>query len=133
MKFQNQFPVSLYPMLATVTTIVTAFSFIYYGTMCLFSKWMVLEFQRYRLSEFQRKITGLLQLAGSIGLLTGLKLPLVGLLAASGLSVLMLLGFLTRLKIRDTLIQSLPSFIFMLINGYLAYAFSQQWTNGISS
>jgi uncharacterized membrane protein len=84
---------------------------------------MISEFKRFSLSKTQRQITGILQIIGAIGLLSGLFLPIIGLLAALGLSLLMILGFIVRLKIKDSFLQSLPSFVFACINSYLFYAF----------
>jgi hypothetical protein len=120
-------------MFVIVFTLISALSFLYYGAICLTAPWMVLEFKRYGLSEGLRKLTGVLQLLGSLGLLIGLKSPLLGFIAAAGLSLLMLLGFLTRLKIRDTFLQSLPSFIFMLLNAYLAFVYAGYWLHGAPS
>jgi len=80
---------------------------------------MKLEFNRFRLSNVQRKITGLLQILGGIFLLLGFINPLIGLVAAGGLTVQMLLGFIVRLRIKDSFILASPSFIFMILNGYL--------------
>lgn len=44
---------------------------------------------------------GLLEAAGAIGLLVGLKVGLIGLLAAIGLALLMLGATATRVKVRD--------------------------------
>jgi len=85
---------------------------------------MIAEFKRYGLSNFQRKLTGYFQILGAIGLLLSFISLLLGLIAAIGLSVLMLFGFLVRLKIKDSFLQSAPSFVFMLLNGYLALRFS---------
>jgi len=95
-----------------------------YGFSCVFSTHMVAEFQRYRLEGF-RVLTGLLQILGATGLLVGLSSPFIGMIASGGLAVQMLLGFCVRVKIRDSLLQASPSFIFMLINAYLCYAFIQ--------
>lgn len=95
-----------------------------YGMGCVFSARMVAEFQRYKLEKF-RVLTGLLQILGATGLLVGLASPLIGMVASAGLAVQMLLGFCVRLKIRDSLLQAIPSFIFMWINAYLCYAFVQ--------
>ncbi|MEM9338203.1 MAG: DoxX family protein [Bacteroidota bacterium] len=111
-------------MLIQSITLLSSISFIYYGIMCLFSKKMILEFERFGLTNSQRLLTGALQLLGSVGLLIGLGNALVGLIAAIGLTLLMLLGFFTRLKIRDSLGQSLPSFVFMLLNAYLALSYA---------
>ncbi len=106
-------------MLSEILTLFSAVSFIYYGTICLVSKKMAKEFERFRLSGTQRIITGVFQLLGSIGLLIGLQLPLFGLIASGGLALLMLLGFLTRIKIQDSLVQSLPALLYLFLNAYL--------------
>lgn len=111
-------------MLTNIITIFSALSFTYYGITCLFSKKMVLEFERFGLTPVQRILTGALQLLGSMGLLIGLVQPLIGLIASSGLAVLMFLGFLVRLKIRDGLVLSLPALLYMILNIYLALGFS---------
>lgn len=80
---------------------------------------MKLEFQRFQLSEVKRKITGVLQILGGIFLLLGFISPLAGLIAAGGLTIQMLLGFMVRLKIKDSIILSFPSFVFMILNAYI--------------
>ena len=40
--------------------------------------------------------------------------------AALGLSLLMLAGFVTRLRIRDSALQCLPSFAYMLLCAWLS-------------
>lgn len=84
---------------------------------------MIGEFKRFGLSDSQRKLTGGLQLLGSAGLLAGLIYPTIGLLAASGFTVMMFVAFIVRIKIKDSVAQALPSIIFMLINGWLAFVF----------
>jgi hypothetical protein len=102
---------------------LTIIAFLGYGLCCVFSTHMVVEFERYRLARF-RLITGYLQILGACGLLVGfLLIPAVGLLAALGLSVQMLLGFGVRLRLRDSFLQCLPSFGFMLINTGLVLGF----------
>ncbi len=81
------------------------------------------EFERFGLDS-QRKLTGVLQLLGATGLIVGVWIsPFIGLMAAAGLSLLMLFGFGVRLKLRDGLKASIPSFFFMLVNAYLSYQF----------
>ncbi|MEP2772061.1 MAG: DoxX family protein [Fulvivirga sp.] len=103
--------------------ILTAVAFMYYGLTCLFSSHLKLEFQRFGMPK-QRIITGVLQLLGACGLVVGLWSPVVGAMASSGLALLMLAGFIVRIKIRDSIVQTLPSFFFMALNAYLAFAFS---------
>jgi hypothetical protein len=100
----------------------TAFSFLYYGLACLISPRLRIEFERFGLPEY-RMLTGFLQLLGSLGIILGLIFPLLGTLASAGLTLLMVAGFITRIKIKDTFIETLPSFFFMLINGYITFSY----------
>ncbi|WGK64511.1 DoxX family protein [Croceiramulus getboli] len=110
-------------ILITVLTVLTGLAFFIYGISCLFSPHMKAEFERFGLPGY-RRLTGMLQLMGASGLLAGLYHAPIAFYASSGLGILMLLGFITRLKIRDGMIASSPAFIFMLINFFLAYAYS---------
>ncbi len=89
----------------------------------MYSDKMKVEFNRFGLNELQRKITGVLQILGGVLLFLGYVSPLIGLMAAGGLTIQMLLGFMVRLKIKDSIILSLPSFVFMILNGYLFVCF----------
>lgn len=85
---------------------------------------MVEEFKRFGLTEAQRKLTGVLQILGGLGLVVGFFVhPFIALISAAGLSALMLLGFITRIKIKDSFYESSPSFVFMVLNGYMAYGY----------
>ena len=79
------------------------------------------EFERYDFAKF-RSLIGVLQLLGGIGLLIGMIWNPILIVSAAGLSLLMLIGFGVRIKMKDGLLESLPSFIFMLINGYIFFA-----------
>jgi hypothetical protein len=39
--------------------------------------------------------------------------------SAAGLTLLMLLGIATRIRIGDTLIQTLPAMVFFVVNGFI--------------
>ena len=106
--------------LLTVITWFSSLAFIYFGMNCFYSEFIIAEFIRYDLPSY-RKLTGILQLLGSIGLLIGLYFsPILLLLASIGLCLLMLAGFIVRLKINDNFIQSSPSFIFAALNLFIA-------------
>lgn len=65
----------------------SSLAFIYFGAQCFYSKFIFDEFKRYQLPKF-RKLTGYLQLSGSVGLLVGLYYnPLLLLLASTGLCI----------------------------------------------
>ena len=94
-------------------------SFLFYGYGCFFSNKMKQEFLRFKLSETQRKITGVLQIVAGIALFISFISPITGIIATAGLTIQMILGFMVRLKIKDSIMLSLPAFIFIIINGYL--------------
>jgi len=99
-------------------------SFLVFGSACLCSKRMRTEFARYGIPHY-RKITGLLQLLGALGLMVGVFLPVAGLLAAAGLASLMFLGTVLRIRIQDTFIQTLPAIIYMLLSSWLVVHYAR--------
>ena len=95
-------------------------AFVYFGLNCFYYEFIKTEFDRYNLPGF-RKLTGFLQLCGAFGLLLGLYYNTIILFLASiGLFLLMLGGFIVRLKIKDSFIQSFPSFGFAVLNLFIA-------------
>ena len=105
--------------LITFLTFFSGFSFLFFGTASLFTSQMKSEFMRYGLENF-RALIGVLQLLGALGLLLGyFYSPLLQTLAASGLSILMILGFFVRMRIRDSFIKSAPSLIYAVLNATL--------------
>lgn len=80
------------------------------------------EFDRYGLARF-RSLTGVLEILGAVGVLIGLTVPTIGFLAAAGLSLLMLGGFAVRLRIKDSFLQTLPSFLYLILTLYLCFLF----------
>ncbi|GMN10196.1 hypothetical protein MTsPCn9_13890 [Croceitalea sp. MTPC9] len=93
----------------------SAISFIIFGLSCLYSSFMVSEFERYGLKNF-RKLNAYLQLVGGVGLVFGFYWKIFGILASAGLAILMILGFMVRLKIRDSFIKSFPAFFYIVVN-----------------
>ena len=104
------------------TLLFCVVSFLGYGLSCLLTARMSREFERYGLVRF-RILTGLLQVAGALGLLGGLRFPLIGAAAAGGLALLMLLGFGVRLKIRDGIVRSLPALLYLALSAWLCTQF----------
>ncbi len=96
--------------------------FLYYGLSVLVSNAMVAEFERFGLSRF-RRLTGSLEVLGAIGLMLGYFAPILVIAASGGLTVLMLLGLVTRYRARDPLVEALPALVLTLMNLYIfAYA-----------
>jgi hypothetical protein len=89
-----------------------------YGLSYFFSKKMIAEFDRYRLPG-QRVLTGLLQIAGAIGLVAGHFNRPILLLSSGGLALMMFLAVVTRFRIRDPLYAAIPAFSLFLLNAYI--------------
>ena len=81
---------------------------------------MKMEFKRFGLEKVGA-LTAVLELLGAIGLLIGFKFQIILLISAGGLALLMFLGVITRIKVKDSLWISLPAFLFMLLNAFIFY------------
>ncbi len=103
----------------SIAMVFCAISFYLYGWSCLKTEYMVAEFKRYRLSGF-RRLTGKLQLLGATGLFVGLFVPMIGGLAAAGLSLQMACGLGVRIRIGDEWFRCLPAIIYMLVCGWIS-------------
>lgn len=79
------------------------------------------EFKRFGL-EKAGSLTAVLELLGGVGLLVGLKFHLFLLISAGGLALLMFLGVIIRIKVKDSLSITLPALFFMILNCYIFYA-----------
>ncbi len=104
--------------LLNFVTLSTSFAFLAYGLHCLFSASMKLEFKRYGLEKI-RVLTGLLEIAGGLGLLVGLKFQIILALAALGLAFMMFVAILVRVRIKDRLMQLLPALFLLFVNLYI--------------
>ncbi len=103
-----------------ISTILSVVLFLYYGTACLFADAMKADFERFGLSRL-RLLTGALEVLGAIGLLVGHFAPVLAVASAAGLAVLMALGVMTRVRVRDPWWEALPAAILMLVNGFIAW------------
>lgn len=101
--------------------LVSALSFLVYGSACFLSANLRREFDRYRLGSL-RRLVGALQVAAAIGLVAGLSQPWLGRAAAAGLTMMMLVAVGVRFKIKDTLLQTTPALFYLALNAYLGLA-----------
>lgn len=99
----------------------SAVSFLGFGTACFFWQPMKREYVRYGVPRF-RSLIGGLQVAGGLGLFAGFAVPLFGQAAAAGLAILMLAGVGLRIRIKDSLMQTVPAAFYLVLNSYLAAA-----------
>ena len=81
---------------------------------------MMMEFDRYGIPQY-RKLTGVLQLLGALGIIIGVWIDFLQILSTLGLFLLMLFGVITRIMIKDGLIKTMPAIFYCLLNGYLCY------------
>jgi hypothetical protein len=103
--------------------VLSIVAFLGYGSLCVAGRSMVSEFERFGLARF-RVLTGVLEVLGALGLLGSYLIPTLIPVAAGGLSLLMFLGVLTRLRLRDTFLQILPALALMATNAYLVIAWA---------
>ena len=103
-----------------ILTLISSVSFLYYGISYFFSPQMQTEFKRFGLEKFGA-FTAILEIMGASGLLVGLIYTPILLLSSGGLALLMLLGLLTRVRVKDSLWVSLPAFFFLVLNAYIFY------------
>ena len=107
--------------LLDVLILISSLSFMGYGIAYFVSPKMKSEFKRFGI-EKAGALTAILELLGGVGLLVGLKISIILLTSAGGLAVLMFLGVVIRIKVRDSIWLSLPALFFILLNSYIFYA-----------
>jgi uncharacterized membrane protein YphA (DoxX/SURF4 family) len=80
---------------------------------------MVKEFQRLRLPHW-RRLTGVLQILASAGLLAGFFSWPLRLFCSAGLAIMMLVAIGVRIRVSDSLWAATPALFFFLLNLFLA-------------
>lgn len=101
----------------------TAFSvvvFLFYGTACLFSDGMKADFERFGLSRV-RLLIGVLEVLGAVGLVAGQFINGLAIVSAGGLTLLMVLGLITRIRLRDPVLETLPAGVLMVVNAFITW------------
>lgn len=92
--------------------------FLYYGLSVLVSNAMVKEFERFGMIRF-RKLTGSLEVLGSVGLILGYFMPQLVVIASGGLTLLMVVGVAVRYRAGDSIADALPASVMSLVNLYI--------------
>tara|TARA_B100000963_G_scaffold321973_1_gene305692 strand:- start:308 stop:649 length:342 start_codon:yes stop_codon:yes gene_type:complete len=103
--------------------LVSAFSFLYFASRSILSKKMIDEYHRWGFKDLRITIS-LLQFLSALGLIFGIfKLELL-LLSSFSLTAMMFGAVVVRIKINDSLLDTLPAIFYLLLNViifYLAY------------
>ncbi len=97
---------------------LSAIGFLFYGIVCLFAPSMKAEFKRYGLARF-RSLIGALECLGALGLIVGYFNHPVLVLAAAGLTLSMVVAIFTRIRVGDSLIQTLPAILLLVLNAFV--------------
>jgi len=118
---QYLFRTSMNHLLETAQAI-SAVSFLAYGIGCLTTRAMRAEFLRYGLPRL-RVLTGILQIAAALGLFAGYAYPMCALLAATGLSFMMIVALGVRLKIKDPPAGFLQALACFLLNAFVVQGY----------
>ena len=79
---------------------------------------MKAEFKRFGLERLGTVIA-FLELFGAVGLLIGLYNYPLSIISSGGLSLLMFCGILVRIKMRDSILLTLPALFYFLINLFI--------------
>jgi hypothetical protein len=78
------------------------------------------EFIRFGLSRLGA-FTAFFQILGAIGLLIGIVINVILMMASAGLTLMMVLGVAVRIKVRDPFWAMLPALFFLVLNSYILY------------
>ena len=97
---------------------LSAAAFLGYGIACLVTPRMKAEFERFGLARF-RRLVGVLECLGALGLLAGHFNRPVLVLAAAGLVLTMIMGIATRVRVGDSLVQTLPAIVLLALNAFV--------------
>lgn len=104
-----------------ILTIINSLAFISYGLLCITTDHMINEFTRYKLLHF-RRLTGILEILGGFGCIIGFYyIDFIYALSTLGLAILMTMGTIVRVRIKDPLLETIPAIALGLINYYLLY------------
>ncbi len=106
--------------LLEVLVLLSSFSFLAYGIAYFTSPKMKSEFVRFGLSKLG-SLTAVLEILGAVGLLVGLRYNNILPIPSVGLALLMFLGVLARLRVKDGLLASLPALFFLVLNLYIFF------------
>ncbi len=109
-------------MLLIVFALASTFAFTFYGCQTLLSDRPKEEFDRYGIPGL-RRFVGSMQLLGAVGVLIGLSYSTIGALAAGGLTVMMVLGLIVRVKIGDSPRLMIPAASLAVMNALLVLLF----------
>lgn len=102
--------------------LISGLSFLYYGFEILFRVQLREEFTRYGMAGLG-SFVGVMEVLGGAAVLLGLAVAPLGAFAAAGLTLLMVLGLIVRLRIHDAPRLMLPAASLGALNAVLVLLF----------
>ena len=98
----------------------SAISFIIYGISSFYSNRMISEYERWGYKKYRIQIASLQLLAG-IGLFIGTSFPILLNLISFLLLIMMIVAVFVRIRIKDTIINTLPAVFYAILNFIIFY------------
>jgi hypothetical protein len=99
---------------------ISSLSFLAYAISYFISPNMKNEFKRLNVEKLGL-LTIVLEILGAFGLFVGLLFKTILLISSGGLALLMFIGLMLRIKLKDGLIISFPATFYMILNAYIFY------------
>lgn len=109
-------------MVLVVLALVSGLSFLRYGIDILFQTRLRQEFTRYGMPGV-RTFVGAMEILGGSAVLLGLAVAPLGAFGAAGLMLLMILGLIVRIRIRDAVRLMVPAACLAALNAVLVVLF----------
>jgi len=109
-------------MVLLVLALISGLSFLHYGSEILFRIRLREEFTRYGVPRI-RNFVGVMEILGGAAVLLGLAVAPLGAFGAAGLTLLMLLGLIVRLRIHDAPRLMVPAASLAGLNAVLVVLF----------
>jgi len=103
-----------------ICILISSLSFLGYAVSYFISPYMKNEFKRFGLEKIGL-LTIVLEFIGALGLIVGLKFNPILVISSLGLALLMLIGLIVRIRLKDSIRISLPAFFFMGLNSYIFF------------
>ena len=82
---------------------------------------MVHEYARWGYEDM-RVFLGICQMLGGIGLIIGFFIPIILLASSLSLTLMMFTAIYVRIKVRDTIIRTLPAVFYFVLNLFITYS-----------
>ena len=101
-----------------ICVLISSLSFFGYAVSYFITPHMKEEFKRFGLEKLGL-LTIVLEFIGAAGLIVGLKFNSLLVISSLGLALLMLIGLIVRIRLKDNIWISLPALFYMGLNTYI--------------